>query len=68
MAVGQRVEAYEQHLLTDLEYLYWRSYEELELAFNNQFKASGVFKDMVLLLNQNMIEFMFLKQAGVIRN
>ena len=53
--------AYEKQLLHDLEYLYWRSYENLEKIFHRDFRQSKRFKDMVLLLNQNMIEFMFLR-------
>jgi len=53
--------AYEKQLLHDLEHLYWRSYESLEKIFHRDFRQSKRFKDMVLLLNQNMIEFMFLR-------
>jgi hypothetical protein len=49
-----------------MEYLYWKSYHELERVFKNQFQHSDAFKQMVLDLNQNMIEYKFMRQAGII--
>jgi len=54
--------------MKDVDYLYWRSFRELESVFKNDFQKSKSFKNMVLLLNQNMIEYKFLRQAGVLIN
>jgi len=34
-------------------------------VFQKEFKQSKTFKDMVLLMNQNMVEFKFMRQAGL---
>lgn len=41
----------EKGMLKDLESLYWKSFNELEKVFDNEFKASNTFKDMVLQMN-----------------
>ena len=50
-----------------MEYLYMRSFNELEAVFRSEFPESQAFKDMVIELNQNMIEFKFLHKAGIIK-
>ena len=50
-----------------MKYLYDRSFNELESVFRTEFKDSKAFKDMVLELNQNMIEYKFLHKAGIIK-
>ena len=56
----------EKQQLKDLENLYWKAFNTLEGLFKNDFKQSKSFKDMVLLLNQNSIEYKFMRQAGVL--
>jgi hypothetical protein len=51
----------EQHQLEDLEHLYWKSFNSLEQVFNGKFKTSKSFKDLVLLMNQNMVEYKFMR-------
>ena len=51
-----------------MEYIYWKSYEELRKVFENEFLKSKTFKDFVLLMNENMVEYRFMRQAGVIRS
>ena len=53
--------------LRDMEYLYQRSYNELETLFRMEFKSSRAFQEMVIELNSNMIEFKFLHRAGIIK-
>ena len=47
--------------LQDIEYLYSRSYSELVEEWKNGFRASIYYKEMVLLLNQNIIEYRFMQ-------
>ena len=49
-----------------MEYIYWKSYEELRKVFENEFLKSKTFKDFVLLMKENMVEYRFMRQAGVI--
>jgi hypothetical protein len=49
-----------------LEFLYWKAFDKLESVFNDEFKVSNTFKEMMLSLNQNMVEYKFLRQAGVL--
>ena len=49
-----------------MEYLYQRSINELENVFRNEFNQSDAFKEMVVELNSNMIEYKFLHKAGII--
>jgi hypothetical protein len=51
--------------LTDIKILYLRSYQELSKVFHEDFPASDFFKKMVLLLNENMIEYRFMQHAGL---
>lgn len=51
-----------------MDYFYWKSFRELEDVFKHEFQKSTSFKNMVLLLNQNMIEYKFMRQAGVLFN
>ena len=44
-----------------MENLYWKSFETLEKVFNQEFTQSKTFKDMVLMLNQNMVEYKFMR-------
>ena len=54
--------------LHDMEYLYLRSFNELESVFRSkEFRESQAFKDMVLELNSNMIEYKFLHKAGILK-
>jgi hypothetical protein len=55
----------EEKLLNDIGFIYQKSYSELEMVFKKEFKQSKTFKDMVLLMNQNMVEFKFMRQAGL---
>lgn len=50
-----------------MEYLYHRSFNELEAVFRREFQQSKAFEEMVLELNQNMIEYKFLHKAGIIK-
>ena len=63
----RRLTAQEIDQLRNLETLYWKSFETLEKVFKRDFTRSKTFKDMVLLLNQNMVEYKFMRQAGVLR-
>jgi len=47
--------------LRNLENLYWKSFDTLEKVFNQEFTQSKTFKDMVLMLNQNMVEYKFMR-------
>ncbi len=53
--------------LEDLDFLYVRSYKELNDVFRSDFQQSEAFKKMVLLMNENMIEYRFLTQAGLLK-
>ena len=53
--------------LHDMDYLYLRSFNELNEVFRMGFKKSKAFEDMVLELNSNMIEYKFLHKAGIIK-
>jgi hypothetical protein len=53
--------------LRDMEYLYLRSFNELEAVFRTEFKKSKAFEEMVIELNSNMIEYKFLHKAGIIK-
>ena len=53
--------------LRDMEYLYLRSFNELETLFRTEFKDSQAYKEMVIELNSNMIEYKFLHKAGILR-
>lgn len=53
--------------MQNMEYLYLRSYNELETVFRTEFRGSQAFKDMVVELNSNIIEYKFLHKAGIIR-
>ena len=53
--------------LEDVDYLYVRSYKQLNEIFNSEFQQSDAFKKMVLLMNENMIEYRFLTQAGLLK-
>ena len=55
----------EEKLLNDIGFIYQKSYSELETVFKREFRQSKTFKDMVLLMNQNMVEFKFMRQAGL---
>ena len=56
---------FEEKLLNDMGFIYQKSYSELETVFKTEFKQSKTYKDMVLLMNQNMVEFKFMRQAGL---
>ena len=53
--------------LEDVDYLYVRSYKQLNEIFHSEFQQSDAFKKMVLLMNENMIEYRFLTQAGLLK-
>ena len=44
-----------------MEYLYNRSFTELETIFRSEFKKSKVFEKMILELYENVIEYKFLQ-------
>ena len=50
----------------DMQYLYKRSFTELEHVFRVDFKKSKVYEAMVLELYENVIEYKFLHQAGLL--
>lgn len=54
--------------LSDMYFLYSKSYAELELVFRTEFPKSSSYRDFVLLMNQNMVEYKFMRQAGVIQS
>lgn len=43
------------------------SYTELNAAFQHEFPSSDKFKEMVLVMNKNIIEYRFLTQAGLLK-
>ena len=49
-----------------MEYLYKRSFEELESVFRIDFKKSPNFNQMVIDLHENLIEYKFLHVANII--
>ena len=53
--------------LQDMEYLYLRSFNELAVVFRTEFRNSSAFREMVIELNENMIEYKFLHKAGIIK-
>jgi len=53
--------------LRDMEYLYLRSVNELEVVFRTQFRQSKAYEEMVIELHSNMIEYKFLHKAGIIK-
>jgi len=55
----------EDEYLNDIGFIYQKSYSELDTVFKGEFRKSKTFKDMVLLMNQNMVEFKFMRQAGL---
>jgi len=55
----------EEESLTDTKQIYMRSYQELSKVFHEDFPDSDFFKKMVLLLNENMIEYRFMQHAGL---
>lgn len=59
-------EAKIREILEDVEYLYVISYRSLNEVFKDSFPESNAFKEMVLVMNQNLIEYRFLTQAGLL--
>ena len=54
--------------LHDMEYLYLRSFNELEAVFlGKDFKQSRAYREMLIELNSNMIEYKFLHKAGILK-
>ena len=51
---------YNTHL-EDIDFLYNRSFTELATEFREGFRRSTHYKEMVLLLNQNIIEYRFMR-------
>ena len=49
-----------------MEYLYKRSFTELEQVFRTDFKQSKIYESMILELYENVIEYKFLHQAGLL--
>ena len=64
---GTMPEALMAVFLEDVDFLYMRSYRELNDVFQKDFQQSEAFKKMVLLMNENMIEYRFLTQAGLLK-
>ena len=51
-----------------MEYLYLRSFNELEAVFlGKDFKQSRAYREMLIELNSNMIEYKFLHKAGILK-
>jgi hypothetical protein len=48
-----------------MNHIYEKSFDELERLFRKEFQKSTSFKEMVLLMNQNMVEYKFMRQAGL---
>lgn len=44
-------------MVTDIDLIYSRSYNKLQKVFKGEFQESNSFKNMMLLMNQNMVEF-----------
>jgi hypothetical protein len=55
-----------EELIENLDYLYQRSYMELQKQFREGFRQSIYYSEMEILLNQNMIEYRFMRQAGLL--
>ena len=58
--VTQQSEAFSRaadKLLNDIEMIYERSYTSLSRVFKEEFQQSKSFKEMMLVMNQNMVEF-----------
>ena len=49
-----------QEWMDNMEYLYVRSFNELQQIFRQEFKFSKHFENMVIELNENLIEYKFL--------
>jgi hypothetical protein len=49
----------------NIEKMFRRSYNELSKIFYEEFPVSEQFKKMVLMLNENMIEYRFMSSAGL---
>lgn len=56
------------YYLDSVDHLYITSYNALSDVFHGSFNSSEEFKQMVLVMNQNMIEYRFLSQAGLIKD
>jgi hypothetical protein len=51
------IEKAKEKLVTDIDLIYSRSYNKLQKVFKGEFQESNSFKNMMLLMNQNMVEF-----------
>jgi hypothetical protein len=51
----------------EIEFLYKVSLNCLRKVFETEYPNSEEFKQMVLVMNQNMIEYRFFSQAGLIK-
>lgn len=56
----------QEKALGDIELIYEYSFKQLQALYKNKFQTSKSFKDMMLIMNQNMVEFQFMKQAGLV--
>lgn len=54
-----------EECLGNIETMFYRSYHELSKIFYKEFPESEHFKKMVLMLNENMIEYRFMSSAGL---
>lgn len=54
--------------MDNMEYLYVRSFNELQQIFRQEFKQSEHFENMVIELNENLIEYKFLQIAGILKD
>lgn len=54
--------------LENVNFLYSCSYNNLSEVFYSQFIGSNIFNQMVIVMNQNMIEYRFLTQAGLLKD
>ena len=53
-------------LQVDMHYLYKRSYNELHQIYKNEFIHSESCAMLVKQLNENMIEYRFMQEAGLL--
>ena len=56
-----------QPTLQNLGLLYSISYQKLGAVFRQKFLGSQAFNQMLVVMNQNMIEYRFFTQAGMLK-
>lgn len=63
---NENVAKIQEMLVSDVELIFSRSYGEMQRIFIGEFQASKSFKQMMLVMNENMVEFQFMRQAGLV--